>query len=155
MIHTVLIDTRWFSRGDSEWRDTIIQECRKQDLNVFEQHVEHKRDFHDEDLVSIVGMGASVAGLVLALLPLLKEPAESWTYAGLLNELRAFLDLKGYKEYSIDDISGFENLVNANRKPCIVSVTAENGRSLRVYIGLTEEMLVISSHDYNQKSLLP
>jgi len=155
MFQTQLVDARLFSRNDLNWKDEVSEVAKAAELNVAYSQLQEKGGTHEHDPVALVGAGCAIASLILSLIKLLKQPKERWTYERLREEMDAFMKLRGEDRFVIKEVSGFANLVEGRREPCIVTIAIPTGLVFRVYVGLTSEMLAVGPVCFDLRSLRP
>ena len=150
MYKAAFIDSRFFSREDAGWKDEVISTCRESEITLSFDQVREKGTFHETDLITFINTGCAAAAVVIGIVNVLKKPKKQWTYNLLLEEIMAFARLKNIENFVVEKVEGFDNLIQNNAKPCVVTI-CHNEEKLHLYVGLTEQLLVVSSAEYDHR----
>lgn len=153
MIAQILLDTRLFSESDLAWRSEILEEAKSLGIVTSTEAVSPTGKLQEYSILTLINVGAAVAGVVIATLSLMKRPRDQWTYRKLVDEVDSFLETKDIESFRIVNVDDFGNLKKSNGKPCVVTIKTPEGVFHRLYLGLTDEIFLVSAVHFDSRSL--
>jgi hypothetical protein len=143
----IFLDSRCFPNSEKNWQDAIREELPQDEFAVRIAHIPEKGSVHETDLQTFGGIGFAVAGIAIGIARLLKQPA--WSYDKLQKEVVGYLALKGVKNFEFKNTEGFENLIEKNGQPCVVTISCSDGKFIRLYVGVTKEIIIVSPTEFD------
>jgi hypothetical protein len=148
------VDERFFI---GSLQSTTIQADLVKDIVRFNARITfcefpYKNPSHRPEAIAIAGVLIAVVGTVTSLLSLLNDKKPKVTHRMLADEIRAYFELRGIKDYSISRNESDEQILS-DGAPCHIRFKNGIGQECSVFFGVNDNKIWVSSQETNWRSL--